>query len=116
VKARGAEVLVADHVLDEARHHAQTGERIAEPPGDAFGYPTTRKGRNQRAEVDAHIENGEAGIAATVAGLVELAYDGAYVRFEQTGADNDKGQPQVEHRQSRRDQAELAGRDQDAAI
>ena len=40
----------------------------------------------------------------------------ADVAFEQSGAEHDQRQAEVEHRQRRHGHAEVAGRDQDAAV
>ena len=72
--------------------------------------------RDERAEVDAHVEDREAGVAARVAWRVELADDGADVRLQQAGADDD--QQQAQRRRSRasgRHRDEVPERDHDAA-
>ncbi len=56
--------------------------------------------RDEGAEVDPHVEDREAGVAARVVGRVELADDGADVRLEQSGADDDQHQPEVERRRA----------------
>ena len=58
---------------------------------------------DQRAEVDAHVEDGEAGVAPPVAVLVERADDGRDVGLEEAVADRDQRQAeqQDEHEQDR---------------
>ena len=48
--------------------------------------------RQQRAEVDAHVKNGEAAVPAAVAGLVQLADHGGDVGLEKAVADRNHRQ------------------------
>jgi hypothetical protein len=52
--------------------------------------------RQQRADVDAHVEDGEARVATLVAGGVQLADQGRDDRLEQAVADDDRGQAKLE--------------------
>jgi hypothetical protein len=46
--------------------------------------------REEGAEVDPHVEDREARVAAYVAGTVELPDHRAHVRLEEAGADDDE--------------------------
>src|SRR5581483_1483357 len=90
--------------------------REAQPPVDLLAHQPADQGRNQRADVDSHIEDGKAGIAPRVAGTVKLADDHAYIRLQQSGADHQQAKPGVEDHYAGGGQAEVAGRDKDAAV
>ncbi len=131
VDARGAEVLPAEPVLDDAEEHAQgadpespvPGRRGVEPhplqhslePG-ALGESADDQRRDERAEVDAHVEDREAGVAPQVLLAVQLTDDGAHVRLQEPGAENDERQAEVEEFRARHRQAQLAEHDEDAAV
>ncbi len=72
--------------------------------------------RNGCAQVDAHVEDGEARVAAHVSSGIELAHDGADVRLQQPGAENQQQQSQIEKWHAGNAQAELAQDDQDSAV
>ena len=78
-------------------------------------------GAKKAPEVDAHVEDREAGIAALVVGRVEPAGHGADVGLEQAGAERDQRQPSVESLDRRNRQREVSAgddcsADQDRAI
>src|SRR5437868_5999945 len=64
--------------------------------------------------VHAHIKNGEPTVPASVFLIVEGANEGADVRFEQTGSNDDETKPQKEKRPGRECQAKVA-RSEDAS-
>ena len=98
VQAGVAEVLGAEHVLDEAEHHPDAGGAEADVPVDALTEIAADQRRDERAEVDAHVEDREAGVAPLVVVRVELADDHADVALEQAGAEDDQDQAEIERR------------------
>ena len=86
---------------DEAEQHADAGG--AEAPGPAIGLAEIAgdRGTGRRADVDAHVEDGEGRIAARVALAVKLTDDGGDVGLQEADAHDDEGERQpedVEHR------------------
>src|SRR6185503_7871148 len=67
--------------------HADSGKGESRPPADRVGEDRTSHLPEDRAEVDAHVEDGEAGIAAAVSLVVEGADDRRDVRLEEAVAD-----------------------------
>jgi len=59
----------------------------------ALGKPAGGDRGEEGTDVDAHVENREAGVAADVAGLIETADHGADVGLEHAGAHRDERQP-----------------------
>ncbi len=129
--ADAREVFVAQlDVEGEAKEHADTGG--AEAPAPAPGGIETGVGerrlesgvlreiaadkrRDRGAEVDAHVEDREAGVAALIAGLVQLADHRRDIGFEETRADHDQRQPRVEAGEGVERQYEVAAGDDDPA-
>ncbi len=77
--------------------------------------------RQEGAHVDAHVEDGEAAVAARVGGAVELADHGRDVRLEHAVADDDGGQAELEdalvgNRNHEQAGGHEAGADQDRAL
>ena len=66
-------------------------------------------------EVDAHVEDCEAGVATRIVFAVHLADDGADVRFQQPGAEHDQHEAEEESLGAGDCQHEVAGHDDDAA-
>ena len=91
----------AGHVLNEAEHHADAGRGEAEVPVDVLSEIAADERREERAEVDAHVEDREPGIAPLVLGRIELADDDADVAFQQPRADDDQEQAEIEGRERR---------------
>jgi len=50
-------VLPAGAVLDDAQRHAQPGDRETEMPIDLLAQIAAHQRRNQRAEIDSHVED-----------------------------------------------------------
>ncbi|MNV39295.1 hypothetical protein D3C71_1308690 [compost metagenome] len=89
------------------RHRIGTEDLTGKPAGDHRG--------DHRTEVDAHVEDREARIAAHVALQVQLADQGRDDRLEQTVADDDGRQAQLEQQLGRRGQHEQADRHEQRA-
>ena len=62
-KSRRAEVLSAEPVLHEAEHHADAGRPEAQVPVDLLAEEPADEGPEERAGVDARVEDREAGVA-----------------------------------------------------
>ena len=62
----------------------------------------------ERADVDAHVEDGEAGVAPPVALLIELPDHRRRVHLEEAGADRDQRQADEERRHRRHREHEVA--------
>ena len=77
-------------------------------------YPHT-SGRDEGAEVDPHVEDREAAVAARVVRAVELADDGGDVRLQEPGAEHDQHEPGEEQRPHVQRHAVVAEGDEDAA-
>ena len=116
MKARVAEVLPAGDVLHDAADHADAGRAEPDVPVDPLPEVSAHERRDEGAEVDAHVVDREAGVAARVVRSVQAAHDHRGVAFQETGADDDQRQPDVERRQRLDGHAEVAARDDDAAV
>ena len=81
-----------------------------------FAEGTAYQRTEQRAQVDAHIENGITRIPAGSALWVQFADDGADIRFQQAGAQHHQHQADVESGDCRDGQGKVAEHDDDAAI
>ncbi len=114
------------HVGDEPERHADAGGAEAPVPAigriEAAGAEPALEGialrqeaghqrREEAADVDAHVEDREAGVAALVAGRIEPADHGADVGLEQAGADRDQRQADVERGLRRHRQREMPAGD-----
>ena len=108
-------MLPSSNVLNESEHHPHTGAREPEMPVDALREIAGDERSQRGAEVDAHVEDREAGVAPRVVRVVQRPDDAAHVRLEQSGADDDECQPGVEERQRVKREREVADGDDDAA-
>ena len=81
-------------------------------PVDLLAERGTNERRDECAEVDAHVEDREAGIAARIVARVERADDRGDVRFQQPGADDDQTEAEIERGDARESHA--AGDDDSA--
>ena len=98
VQTGGAEVMPEQLVLHQAeRHqHAARGERRS--PAVVHGQPARDDRTEERAQVDAHVEDREARVAPTAAFRVQIGDHGADVRLQQSDAADDDDQAAVERR------------------
>ena len=89
----------------------------AEPqvPADLFSQERTNRRAQQGADVDPHVENRETGVASGAPLWIEIGDNGADIRLEQTRAENDQGQAQVERGEPGHRQRVMTGRDDHAA-
>ena len=130
VHADVAQVLPAQDVLDQAEEHAHRGGSEPEVPGRgrrnavvgqegaepvALDQEARDDRRGERADVDAHVEDGVAGGATDVLLAVELTDHRADVGLEQAGAEDDQAEAEVEGGVGRDREADVAAHDQRAA-
>src|SRR5262245_4886178 len=90
------QVFAAYHVLNQAERHPDASRSEADMPVDILAEVTAYQRRDERANVDAHVKDREARVAALVFRTVELADNRARVRFEQPRAQDDQYQSYVE--------------------
>ena len=83
---RGAEID------DEAGGHADAGGGEAVMPAEFFAQRAADERRQERAEIDADIEDREGAVAAAVAGRIERADLGRDVRLEGAVAENEEAE------------------------
>ena len=81
----------------------------------ALREPADDQGRGERAEVDAHVEEREAGVAARVAMRVESPDERADARLKQPGAEGDEDEPGVERGRGIERQQVMPGGDDESA-
>ncbi len=89
------QVLLAQRERDQADDHADTGGAEAILPAERFAEPAAQQRGRERADVDAHVEDREAGIAARVFRRVELADDRRDIRFQVTDTHDDEREREV---------------------
>src|SRR5260370_6037106 len=114
--AGAAQILCAQHILDDANEHADSGDPKAEMPIDPLPDPTADQRRDECAEVDPHVEDRKTGVAAMIVERVEHADYGADVWLEQAGPEDEQDQPGVETHSAGGNEAKLARGNQDAAV
>ena len=84
-------------------------------PVDVLTEISANQGRNQRAEIDPHIEDRKPGIAAHIVLAIEIADHGADVRFQQASAEDDDCETRVESWQRGDSHREVPEGNDDAA-
>ena len=97
-----AQVLLPVAEADQADDHADTGGAETVSPAEGLAEPAAQQRGGERTDVDPHVEDREARVAARVVLRVELADDGRDIRLQVTDAHDDKRQCQVEHAESGR--------------
>ena len=78
------------------KSHPDAGRGKAGVPADPLAEKAAHQRRDEGAEVDPHVVDREAGVAPFIAVRVQLADEHADVAFEQTRADHDQHQAEVE--------------------
>ncbi len=116
MQPRLAEILGAGDVLRDAEHHAHAGSAEPDMPADALSEVAAHQRRNERAQVDAHVVDREAGVAPMIRRAVQRADDHGGVALEEPGADDDQRETDVKRRERRKRHAEVPARDDDAAV
>ena len=108
------QLLAAHRVDGQAHAHADGGGAEAPVEALAFLQPAGDQRADQRAGVDAHVEDGESGVAAFVLLPVEASHQGGGVGLQAAGADADKHQAGDQAGNARHEgEADVAGHDQD---
>ena len=116
MEAGVAEVLGVGQILDDADGHADADGDEGEAPVDELANVADDERGDPGADVDAHVVDGEAGVAAGVAGGIEAADERGDVRLEEAGAEADDAEAEIEHFDRGRGEAEVADGDGDAAV
>ena len=111
----GLEPFLAEHILRQAKGHPDPGAAKSDVPVHALREIAGDQRTGDGADVDAHVEEREAGIAASVGLLVERPYEVADVRLQQAGADRHECEAGIEEGHGRKHQCEVPERDDDAA-
>jgi hypothetical protein len=98
----------------QADHHAHAGRQESPGPSCALAQCARTIGRAEGAQVDAHIEQHEAVLAAMVAGGEQLAHQRADIGLEHARAHDHRRQPAIEQQevQPRGVRCRRAGRSQ----
>ena len=91
------QVLAAPQELHQAQGHHDAGQREAIPPADLLADPGHDQRREERADVDAHVEDGEARVASRVVDGIQAPHDGGDVGLEEAHAHADQCQREVHH-------------------
>ena len=91
-RVSSGQVLATEGVLHQAERHADRGEAEAEVEAPLLLQQAGEQRTEQGAEVDAHVEDREAGVAALVVLVVERADERGGVGLETTAAERDQHQ------------------------
>jgi hypothetical protein len=110
------QVLAAEDVLNDADHHADAGRRKPDVPVDPLTEIPANQRRDERAEVDAHVENRIPRIAPHVVGRIQPPDDHADVTLEQARTDDDQHQAEIERGKRWQRHAEMPSGDEHPAV
>ena len=102
--------------MDQTQHHADARRGETVMPIDFLAQRAANQRANERAQVDAHVKDREPRVAARAAFGIQFADHGADVRLQQSRAQHDQQQTEVERPGARNGQGEMADRDEDSAI
>ena len=81
MKARVAEVSAPQHVLHDAQDHSDAGRRKPGVPVDPLAEISAHERRDERPQVDPHVENREPRVATLIVRPVQPADDHADIAF-----------------------------------
>ena len=110
------EVLASEGVLQQADPHADRGDREAPVEAEGRLQQARQDGAEERAEVDAEVEQREARIAARVLGGVQRADHGGRVGLQSAGAQGDEHEADADAREAGQDgERDVPGHDDDGA-
>ena len=90
------ETLGHGGLYHQGEQHADTGADEGGLPAVGGGGGTTDHARQQGAQVDAHVEDGEGTVTTVVTFLIQVAHHGGDVRFEQTVTQDQQAKARVE--------------------
>ena len=74
---------------DQTQHHTDSCGTKTVSPTEGFPQPSAQQGCGKGTDVDPHIEDGEAGVAARVVFAVQLTDNGGNVGLKITDAHHD---------------------------
>ena len=111
-----AQVVLGFAVLDYPKEHAHTRRCKTVMPVHFLAKIAAHQRSQQRAEIDAHIENGKTGVAPCAPFGVQLAHDGADVGFQQPGAEDDQDQTKKKRFGTRDRQDKMSGHNNQTAV
>ena len=77
----GLKPLPAEDILDESEGHADARRGKPDVPVDALREPACDERPDERAQIDAHVEDRETSVPPRVAWVVERPDKGAHVRL-----------------------------------
>jgi hypothetical protein len=83
-------------ILQNADHHADARGAKADMPVHALAEITAHQRRDERTEVDPHVVDREAGIAACVLRPVQRTDDHRGVALQEAGPEHDQREADVE--------------------
>ena len=116
-RAGTAEMLTGRQELRDAERHTHARRHEADAPTVSLREPRGDQRSDEGADVDAHVEDREAGVPTAAALGIQVGDQRRDVRLEQADAEDDDDQAEIEHRGVRRQpQAETAEGDEDAAV
>src|SRR5690606_28490470 len=87
----------AEPVPEHAEQHADAGNTEAVVPADALAQVAGEQWCRERTDVDAHVEDREAGVATGATLRIQVADDGGDVRLQQSGTDDNEDEADEEH-------------------
>ncbi len=78
-------------IKEQTDQHPDRGATKAPVPTDFFSQVSGDQRRKESSQIDAHVEEGEPGIAARVVLAIKLAHHHADAGLEKACADDDQG-------------------------
>ena len=99
--------------------HSEPGRAEAEGPAHPLAEDASNKGRDECADVDSHVEDREAGVAPRSALGIEITDDRRDIRLEESGAQDDENQADVERglrEDDRESDRQMSQRDQHSPV
>ena len=111
----GAHLLLTQEKIDEADHHADAGRGEAVVEAEPLAQPAAHQRRRRRADVDAHVEDGERAVAARVVLPVHAPDQRRDVGLEEAIARDEKAERRVERSERGKGHQEMADGHEDAA-
>ena len=86
------QMFLAEHELHQSQRHHHAGQTEAVTPADFFADIGHDQRGQRGTDVDAHVKNGEARVAARIIVSIKPADDGGNIRFEKAHANRDQRQ------------------------
>ncbi len=101
--------------MQQSQQHANARAGKAQVPIHFLREPPRDEGPNERAEVNAHIENGKPRVPSRVGRFIQRSDDAADVGLQQPGADHDEREAGIEEGERVKREGEVSERDDDPA-